>query len=45
MELYIQMFQHSYLYLQQIFGSAKLINKFAAGIGMNAETFECKAAP
>ncbi|UTO55924.1 TrbC/VirB2 family protein [Neoehrlichia mikurensis] len=27
------------------FGSAKLINKFAAGIGMNAETFECKAAP
>ncbi|UTO55718.1 TrbC/VirB2 family protein [Neoehrlichia mikurensis] len=25
------------------FGSAKLINKFAAGIGMNAETFECKA--
>ncbi|UTO55923.1 TrbC/VirB2 family protein [Neoehrlichia mikurensis] len=24
------------------FGSAKLISKFAAGIGMNAETFECK---
>ncbi|UTO55719.1 TrbC/VirB2 family protein [Neoehrlichia mikurensis] len=25
------------------FGSAKLINKFAAGIGMDAEKFECKA--
>ncbi|UTO55922.1 TrbC/VirB2 family protein [Neoehrlichia mikurensis] len=26
------------------FGSAKLINKFAAGIGIGAENFECKAA-
>ncbi|KJV69489.1 trbC/VIRB2 family protein [Candidatus Neoehrlichia lotoris str. RAC413] len=26
------------------FGAAKLINKFAAGIGIEAENFECKSA-